>query len=230
MRTLVIGDIHGCSTAMDLLLRELAPQSDDTLITLGDYVDRGPDSRGVIDRLLSLQQRTRLVPILGNHEILMLDASHGLVDMDSWLAVGGRQTMASYVGAAPPDFKAVPDTHWDFIENQCQRFFETDSHIFAHAGVNAMLPLADQSDDWLFWRRFDDAHAHFSGKTLICGHTAQKAGLPLIKPGAICIDTWAYGEGWLTAMDISTQSFLQANQRGELRRLSIEDVHAKRHV
>jgi serine/threonine protein phosphatase 1 len=229
MRTLVIGDIHGCSTALDLLLRELAPQADDTLITLGDYVDRGPDSRGVIDRLLALQQHTHLVPILGNHEILMLDARLGLVDFESWLAVGGRQTMESYAGCARPEFKAVPDTHWDFIEH-CQRLFENDTHIFAHAGVNAMLPLADQSDDWLFWRRFDDAHAHFSGKTLICGHTAQKSGMPLIKPGAICIDTWAYGEGWLTALDVATQTFIQANQRGELRRLSIEVVRAKQHV
>lgn len=227
MRTLVIGDIHGCSAALEVLLRELAPAKEDTLVTLGDYVDRGPDTRGVIQRLLTLEGETNLVPILGNHEILLLDARKREIDFESWLAIGGRATMESYAGTAKPDWDAIPAAHWEFMEKRCRRLFETPTHIFAHAGVNAVLPLADQSDDWLFWRRFDDAHAHFSGKTVICGHTAQKSGLPAVIPGCLCIDTWAYGGGWLTGMEVGTDQFIQANQHGEVRRLTIAEVLAQ---
>ncbi|MFM7605147.1 MAG: metallophosphoesterase family protein [Prosthecobacter sp.] len=226
MRTLVIGDIHGCSTALDVLLKELAPGKDDTLVTLGDYVDRGPNSKGVVERLIGLETETKLVPLMGNHEILMIDAKEHMIEFESWLSIGGRATMESYAGAAVPEWSAVPKTHWDFM-TRCQRYFETDTHIFAHAGVNFAIPLADQSDDWLFWRRFDDAHAHFSGKTLFCGHTAQKSGRPATKPHCICIDTWVYGDGWLTGMDVSTDLFIQANQRGQLRRLNIHEVIAE---
>lgn len=223
-RTFVIGDIHGCSKALNLMLDELSPQNDDFLVTLGDYVDRGPDTRGVIDRLLDLDERTHLIPLLGNHEILMLDARDGQVDVKSWFGVGGRQTMESYGGVDGPDWNTVPDKHWEFLRKRLHRWHTNDTHLFAHANLNAMLPMTDQGDDWLFWRRFDDSHPHFSGRTLVCGHTAQKNGLPNIKPGAICIDTWAYGDGWLTALEIDTQTFVQTNQRGEVRRYSMDDV------
>jgi serine/threonine protein phosphatase 1 len=223
-RTLVIGDIHGCLTAFDLLLKELSPQKEDIVITLGDYIDRGPDSRGVLDRMLELEKSTQLIPLLGNHEILMLDTSSHLVDCGSWYGVGGRQTMESYGCTDTPDWNAIPQEHWDFLSQRLRRWHESETHIFAHANVNAMLPLPDQSDDWLFWRRFDDSHPHFSGKTLVCGHTAQKNGLPIIMPGRICIDTWVYGEGWLTALEIGTETVVQANQRGEVRRYSFNEV------
>ena len=223
-RTLVIGDIHGCSTALDRMLEELHPQRDDVVVTLGDYIDRGPDTRGVIHRLLELEQSTHLIPLIGNHEILMLDARSNLVDSGSWYGVGGRQTMQSYGCMDAPDWDSIPQEHWDFLSQRLRRWHANDTHIFAHANVNAMLPMPDQSDDWLFWRRFDDSHPHFSGKTLICGHTAQKNGLPRILPGRICLDTWAYGEGWLTALDVGTETVVQANQRGEARRYSFDEV------
>ena len=221
-RTFVIGDIHGCSHALDLVLREFSPRQEDTVIPLGDYVDRGPDSRGVIDRLLALGRQCQLVPLLGNHEILMLVARDGMLNPDSWLAVGGRETMESY-GAQGLEWDKVPEAHWEFLRH-LRRWHATETHIFAHANVNAMLPMLDQSDDWLFWRRFDDSHPHFSGKLLICGHTAQKNGVPRILPGRICLDTWVYGEGWLTGMEIGSDTFVQASERGEVRRLSFAEA------
>lgn len=221
-RTFAIGDLHGCSHALDLMLQELSPNKDDTLVTLGDYVDRGPDSSGVIDRLMNLEQRIHLVPLMGNHEILMQDAREGTLDPASWFSVGGKQTMASY-GSEGTDWSKVPEAHWEFFR-RLRRWHVTERHIFAHANVNAMLPMPEQSDDWLFWRRFDDSHPHFSGKTLICGHTAQKSGVPIILPGRICIDTWAYGEGWLTALEVGTETFVQTSQRGEIRRLTFAEV------
>lgn len=223
-RTLVIGDLHGCSRALELMLEELAPRSDDTVVTLGDYVDRGPDTRGVLHTLLELEKQTNLVPLLGNHEILMLDAREQTMNWESWYGVGGRQTMQSYGCMDTPNWNAIPQEHWDFLKNRLQRWHATDTHIFVHANVNAMLPMPEQSDDWLFWRRFDDSHPHFSGKMLICGHTAQKGGLPSILPSRICLDTWAYGEGWLTALDLTSNTFVQTSQRGDVRRLSFDEV------
>jgi serine/threonine protein phosphatase 1 len=126
--------------------------------------------------------------------------------------VGGTATMESYGGRAQPEWHLIPEEHWHFLEKRCVRYFETDTHLFTHATIEGSYPLADQKDSWLFWRRFDDAHAHFSGKTLICGHTAQKSGLPAMRPG----------------MDVSKEEFIQANQRGERRRLSFADVAALR--
>lgn len=225
-RVLVIGDLHGCSTALELMLQELAPEPGDVVVTLGDYVDRGPDSRGVLNVLIALEGRTQLIPLLGNHEILMLDAKESLLEVDSWYAVGGRQTMQSYGCMDRPDWSRIPKEHWEFLQKRLQRWHTTDTHIFAHANVNSAIPLPDQGDDWLFWRRFDDSHPHFSGKTLVCGHTAQKDGLPKILPGRICIDTWAYGEGWLTGFDTATEVFVQTSQRGKVRRLSFDEARA----
>jgi serine/threonine protein phosphatase 1 len=225
MRTLVIGDIHGCTTALRTLIGEVKPTPDDTLVTLGDYVDRGPDSKGTLDFLLELETKTNLVALLGNHEILFLDALLGRIDAASWLAVGGHETMLSYDPKDPfPRSDKVPDSHIDFLVRRCRRHHEDARHLFVHANANAYYPLEQQTDDWLFWTRFDDAFPHTSGKKMICGHTAQKTGLPSVRPYAICIDTWVYGEGWLTCLDLGNGTFVQANQAGEIRRASLQEV------
>src|SRR5438128_342790 len=77
-RTIAVGDVHGCKAALDALLAAIEPEPADTLVTLGDYVDRGPDSRGVLDRLIGLAGRCRLVPLMGNHEEALLDALRDL--------------------------------------------------------------------------------------------------------------------------------------------------------
>src|SRR5690242_9506638 len=94
MRILAIGDIHGCLTALDTLLDAVAPEPDDQIIALGDYVDRGPDSRGVLDRLIALYAGGRVVPLRGNHDVMMMEARKGR-DL-GWLLVGGKQTLLSY--------------------------------------------------------------------------------------------------------------------------------------
>ena len=97
MRTLAIGDIHGCLTALKTLLDFVAPASDDRLIALGDYVDRGPDSRGVLDFLIALHASGRLVALRGNHDEMMADAHiNPKGDHSLWLACGGLETLQSY--------------------------------------------------------------------------------------------------------------------------------------
>ena len=88
-RTIAIGDIHGCSQALRALLETICPTESDTLVTLGDHVDRGPDSRGVVCQLLELQKFCRLVPLMGNHEIMMLSVLNGELDSFIWQRYGG---------------------------------------------------------------------------------------------------------------------------------------------
>lgn len=225
MRTLVIGDIHGCSKALRTLLDAVQPGTEDVLVTLGDYVDRGPDTKGVLDMLLALEKSTQLKPLLGNHEILFLDVLNGRVEPTGWLHVGGAETLASYSPShLEPTWDMVSPAHVEFLSERCLRYFEDEHHIYVHANANAYLDLNDQTDDWLFWTRFDDAYPHISGKKMICGHTAQKVGLPNVKPFAICLDTWVYGQGWLTCLEVETGHLVQANQSGKLRRMPLSDL------
>ena len=139
-RTIAIGDIHGCLAALHALLEAVDPQPNDTLVTLGDYVDRGPDSRGVIERLIALSKHCRLVPILGNHDQVMLDVCDGSGPFDdTWSLFGGDATVASY-GSIP---EGVPPEHLDFLRN-CVLYHETPTHFFVHGMYDARLPLAAQ--------------------------------------------------------------------------------------
>lgn len=216
-RVLAIGDIHGCSRALDALLALLDPQPDDLLITLGDCVDRGPDTAGVLDRLLRLRTRCRLVSLKGNHEEMMLTARNGL-EVRSWMHCGGREALASYPrgGAGIAEAK-IPPEHWDFLDD-CLDWYETDTHFFVHANAYPDTNLADQPGYILRWDALVEGQPpHCSGKVMICGHTSQRSGVPLNLGHAVCIDTWVYGDGWLTGLDVRTGKLWQANQRGETR-------------
>src|SRR5271155_2093456 len=96
-RTIAIGDIHGCSRALDALLAAIGPRPEDVIVTLGDYVNRGPDSRGVLDRLIALEGQCTLVPLLGNHDQTFLIALNGeRRGLSNLLDMGGSATFASY--------------------------------------------------------------------------------------------------------------------------------------
>ena len=213
MRFFAIGDIHGCLTALRRLDQEIQFSADDTVVTLGDYVDRGPDSCGVIDYLISLRVRCHLVTLRGNHEIMMLRAREDRSVLIDWLACGGHETLASY-GA--DTFAGIPQSHWDFLEETI-RFHEEENDFYVHANAYPDFALSDQPDYMLFWERFGDPAPHFSGRRMICGHSAQRNGRPLDVGHALCIDTWAHGGGWLTCLDVRSGSYWQTNQQGNLR-------------
>lgn len=219
MRVLAIGDIHGCLHPLNDLLDWVKPTQDDLIISLGDYVDRGPDSRGVLDRLIALKaQGMRLVCLRGNHEIMMLAArTGGREDRKMWLSIGGVQTLGSY-GTAPGKsgtFDDVPREHWEFLDNNLLDYYETETHIFVHAGVHRDLEMDEQPEYMLYWEFLTDEMRHRSGKTVICGHTSQKSGEVKVVPGAVCIDTYVYGGGWLTCLDAATGKYWQANTMGQ---------------
>jgi len=222
MRLLAIGDIHGCLTALEHLLDFVAPVPGDTIVSLGDYVDRGPDSKGVLDRLIELHREGILIPLRGNHELMMLGAYvGGQDDIRFWLSVGGIEAMESYqVGHDEPTFDHVPEAHWDFIKNICNDWHETEDHLFVHASLKPYVPIEEQRSEDLHWGHFTlGKHvAHISGKTVVCGHTQQNSGVPLDLGTGICIDTFAYGGGWLTCLDVISGEYWQTNELGNRRR------------
>ena len=214
MATYAIGDIHGCYKALKTLVEAVNPKKSDLVVTLGDYVDRGPDTRNCIKYLIEFGSKVCLVPLRGNHEVMMMEARRQPGMQHNWLSVGGEQVLESY---RTKDIEKIPTKHWDFL-NETQRYHETATHIFVHAGLDAAVPMDSQSDWDLYWEFFADPAPHVSGKTMICGHSSQKSGVPLSVGHAICIDTYAYGGQWLTCLDVETNQYVQANEAGEVRR------------
>lgn len=226
MQILAIGDIHGCSRAFEELIAAVDLQPEDRLVTLGDYIDHGPDSKGVINRLIALHDTRQLVALRGNHELMMLQARKNSSLELHWLGCGGDTTLASYsLSGEAGKLADVPDNHWDFLENVCVNWYETDTHLFVHANVDPDISLAFQPQHILLWEPFDNPRRHFSGKTLVCGHTIQTSGVPLNLGHAICIDTWAYAKGWLTCLDVISGRVWQANQAADVRTAWIRDFH-----
>ena len=216
-RTIAIGDIHGCSAALDALLKAIRPRPEDCIVTLGDYINRGPDSRGVIERLIELKDRCRLVPLLGNHEEMLFEALAETYPLDYFLGVGGDATLDSY--GPGRDFSLIPDDHLKFLKS-CLDFHETETHIFVHASYESRSAdgRADNTDPAVgvaAETRFPEPH--FSGKTVIAGHTSQKNGEILDLGHVKVIDTYCYGGGWLTALDVQTEEVWQADREGNMR-------------
>ena len=112
--TYLFGDIHGCLKSFESLLDRLSPTQDDTVITLGDYVDRGPDSHGVIERLLTLRDQTNLIGLRGNHELMMMEALQGPPASGFWLLNGGLETLESY---GIRKLSEVPQEHWELFQS-----------------------------------------------------------------------------------------------------------------
>lgn len=210
-RTIAIGDIHGCSTALAALLSAIDPQPDDTIVTLGDYVDRGIDSKGVLDQLIALADRCRLVPLLGNHDQMMLYAKHGKDDFKFWMNCGGITALDSYGDTGRLDL--IPAAHFRFLEG-CLSFHETDTNFFVHANYRPSIPLDKQDDHTLRWLSLRDfvPGPHCSGKIAVVGHTPQPVILDL--GHLICLDTGCAQGGYLTALDVNSRQCWQVNERG----------------
>jgi serine/threonine protein phosphatase 1 len=199
------------------LIRALAPTPEDLFVVLGDYIDRGPDTRGVVERLIDLGRRCRLVPLMGNHEEVLLDVRACRLPIHWSTSLGGADTLKSY--GAGLDFGRIPKEHVRFMEESLD-YAESDTHIFLHANYDPDVPIREQPFATMRWKSLRETipGPHRSGKTVIVGHTAQKGGEILDLGHVKCIDTYCYGGGWLTALDVDTAEVWQANRDGELRR------------
>jgi len=217
-RNIAIGDIHGCTTALAALVQALEPQQQDKLILLGDYIDRGPDSRGTLDFLMDLARRCWLVPLMGNHEKILLSILAGKdYMMENWMGLGGGATLQSFNANGPEN---IGEHYIAFMRN-CVRSHETPGHLLLHANYLPNLPLEQQPQYVIRWQslRHRTPPPHYSGKKAVVGHTAQKTGEVLDLGHLMCIDTYCYGGGWLTALDLDTGDLLQASQNRQVRRL-----------
>ncbi len=142
-RLIAIGDIHGCSTALRALITAIAPDPDDTIVTLGDYVDRGPDVKGVVELLLDLKNRCNLVPILGNHEEMMLRVIEGKESHQDWLRFGGVETLESY--GFDGDLHFLPPEHMEFFRSLKESYLQ-DNYFFTHAAYDPLMPLDEHRE------------------------------------------------------------------------------------
>jgi serine/threonine protein phosphatase 1 len=188
MGLIAIGDIHGCAKTLDLLLEHLDPTDEDHLIFVGDYIDRGPDSKGVIDRLLDLSQTHRCTFLRGNHEALML----GYLDRgeyDLWRINGGTATLSSYARGGQQ--VEIPEAHEDFIRTT-QLYYDHPDFFFVHAGLRPCMGIEENlrrcGEEVFLWEREHlQADELAWEKPIVCGHTPQPD--PVNRDKLISIDT-----------------------------------------
>ncbi len=219
-RTIAIGDIHGCDVALETLLAMIKPAEEDTIISLGDVVDRGPNTKRCIELLLELREQCQFVLIQGNHEQMMLEQGANPYAASSWRTFGGVETLESYGGS----YHDIPVDHLDFLEN-AHNYWETPTEIFIHASLEPNILMKDQTVDWLRWTHLTGFESSpIEGKRVICGHTAQSSGVPLLLKNWICIDTKAHAGNPLTAFDVGNNLFYQANMVGDARQFSLEQL------
>ena len=214
-RVIAIGDIHACSTALATLLRAIDPGPDDMVIALGDVIDHGPESRGVLAQLRALRDRTRLVVLTGNHEEMLFGVLDFGRDLESWTRHGGDWTLASYRVDHPRD---LPADDLAFLRS-ARPHFETATHAFVHAGYFPNQSLAQTPSSALFWEFLDPARCwpHYSGKTFVVGHTPQTTGEVLDLGFVVGIDTDCSRGNWLTGLDVTTGRYWQASESGAVR-------------
>jgi serine/threonine protein phosphatase 1 len=195
--TYVIPDIHGRADLLNEAFARIAAQAcgrGGTIVTLGDYVNKGPDSRGVIERMLAgPPDGFTLVALKGNHDVLMVDALHDPAQRSTWIEKGGDTTLASYGG----DIASVPPAHTDWLDTRPS--MHDDTHrIYVHAGVDPTLPLAVQSERVLLCKRYAKTEASgYGARHVVHGHDNQVDG-PLLFEGRSNLDTAAWRTGRLT--------------------------------
>jgi serine/threonine protein phosphatase 1 len=215
-RVIAVGDIHGCLVAFQAILKAIEPRQEDVLVLLGDYVDRGPSSRQVIDEIIELRKACHVITLFGNHEEMMRDVVSGARPPYDWLRYGGVDTLDSYgfVG----DLAVVPENHREFLASLVDSY-ETNTHFFVHANYDPNRDLNEQPAELLRWVKLSEffPEPHRNKKIAVVGHTHHRKGEILRLPHLVCIDTYCYGGGWLTAYEIGSEQVWQANRDGELR-------------
>ncbi|MDX1667739.1 MAG: metallophosphoesterase family protein, partial [Saprospiraceae bacterium] len=150
MRRFAISDIHGCLRSFEALLDKIGLKKEDELYLLGDYIDRGPDSKGVIDRILSLQEEGYTVHcLIGNHEAMMLASTQDSMWKETWLFNGGWAALESF---GVRDANDVPDKYFDFLI-RLDYYVEVEGYLLVHAGLNFQEPDPLKDEDSMLWIR-----------------------------------------------------------------------------
>ena len=204
-RLLVIGDIHGCLSQLQKLLAEVRPTANDQVVFLGDYIDRGPDSAGVVEELIAFQAKfPHTVFLCGNHEQMLLDFLEGR-NATLFLLNGGDATLASY---RTRKLWPLPEKHLNFLKS-LKEWHATEQFIFVHAGLRPGVSLAEQHPDDLLWIRADFLDSDYDwGKPVVYGHTPLQE--PLITATRVGLDTGCVYGRVLTCCDLLSERIWQA--------------------
>jgi serine/threonine protein phosphatase 1 len=216
-RVYVVGDIHGRLDLLDRMIKKIEwdleenPVDDALTVTLGDYVDRGPESRGVLDRLACNPFPTTYIALKGNHEVLLEAFLRDPMVASQWRRFGGVETLHSYgvsisaimIGkgfdeASDKFRKSIPEKHFQFLRS-LKLSLPIGQYFLCHAGVRPGIPLEHQRTEDLLWIREEFMNSNISfGKIVVHGHTPVAS--PEVLPTRINIDTGAFATGRLTCL------------------------------
>jgi serine/threonine protein phosphatase 1 len=214
-RFFIVGDIHACPQELETLLTSLALQSEDRLVCLGDYVDRGPGAREVVELLLGLKAEgvCDMIFLKGNHEDMFLDfldypGRYG----EAFLFNGGNTTIQSYglpaTLAGREAAAALPPAHLAFFLS-LQTTFPAEETLCVHAGVNPLRPLDQQNEEDLLWIRQEFIfHPHSFPYTVVFGHTPHREAF-FDLPYKVGIDTGLVYGGKLSCLEMTEKKLFQ---------------------
>ncbi len=207
-RVFAVGDIHGCLDKLVLLMGKIDIDfRKDTLVFIGDYIDRGPKSKEVVDYLMDLARgKDSVIFLRGNHEYMLQGYLDG-TDTMFFLANGGEATIRSYLQSGMRnEVKPIPSDHLGFFDS-LRLYYETADYIFVHAGLKAQVPLEKQNEWDMLWIREEFIYSDFDfGRQVVFGHTAFRK--PLVLANKIGIDTGAVYGNKLTCVELPAQRFV----------------------
>lgn len=216
MGIIAFGDIHGEFHKLKTLVDRLLIKEDDTLVFLGDYIDRGKHVFETVDYLIKLSKKHKCVFLLGNHEQMFIDFLSGIHEQTYYIN-GGTVTIKSYEkngwAMNTPDYmeRKLPREHITFFQ-KLKRFHVQDNFVFVHAGVAPGVPLEKTSNDCLLWDRnfcYEENFQGYDGKTVVFGHTPNN--MILNEEYKVCIDTGAcfMSMGDLTCVKLPERVFVR---------------------
>ncbi|MDD2898345.1 MAG: metallophosphoesterase family protein [Desulfuromonadaceae bacterium] len=223
-RVIAVGDVHGCNkTLQALLFDRIKLKKTDTVILIGDLVDRGPDSKGVLDTIMNLQSEgyTGVRCLLGNHEDMLLQAirTGDEYDLQFWQENGGDEALESFGVKLP---QQMPEEYISFLKG-LKLYYQTTTHVFVHAGLNFSLdkPLSKKGRDSMLWERRVKVEPDKIGeRKLVTGHTIMALNLiaESLESNLIQLDNGCFmgkrfkGKGSLVALDVNNgELFVQEN-------------------
>jgi serine/threonine protein phosphatase 1 len=202
-----IGDIHGCYDQLLMLMKKIPIDfKRDTLVFMGDYIDRGSQSVEVVDYLIKLKKRVPgIIFLKGNHEDMLEKYLDG-TDRFTYLLNGGQKTLDSYLSkSAHTGTHPIPPEHREFFKS-LRLIYETENYIFVHAGLRPKVSLESQNTEDMLWIRDKFLYSRYDfGKPVVFGHTPL--GKPLVKPNKIGIDTGAVFGNALTCVQLPDLEF-----------------------
>ena len=212
-----VGDVHGMLGKLQTLIARCEGHAGGrpmTLVFVGDYIDRGPEAAGVVRFLMDLERKSpeRVIPLMGNHEMMALAVIDGAMPERTWLQQGGAATLQSYGISRPQE---LPSEHLEWLDS-LRLAYDDGRRFFVHAGINPDKPLDAQNELDLLWIRepfLSDRRNHL--RLIVHGHTPVADGTPDLRSNRLNLDTGAVFGGPLTAAvfdDAQTKpiAFLQA--------------------